>query len=358
MMRIVHKGVTLIELLVALLIGSLAALVIQQVMAVFEGQKRTSGSGSDAQVNGAVALTSIEREVRQAGYGMLVGGSLMCPLGINIYFNGTTISNGGALLPIRITDGGAGPDSIDFVRSGAEVGALPTSIVKNMPNASSEVTADSTAGLKQTMLFVVGAADGSKICTLMQMSQDPQLTGNGWNLQHNSGQYPYNPPNPNNVFAVAPTYGIGDVVINMGSFIQRRFVISNERLTEIDNILGTVSPLVDQIIDLQAQYGIVNAGSQQIARWCDATATSKCGDWSNPSSIDIMRVRALRIAIVSRSIQYEKEMVSPANLTLWGVVNPANEDAAPVRALTDEQRHYRYKVYTTLVPIRNLIWSF
>lgn len=354
----VQRGVTLIELLVALLIGSLAALVIQQVMAVFEGQKRTSGSGSDAQVNGAVALTSIEREVRQAGYGLLVGGKLMCPLGINIHYNGVTISNGGALLPIRITDGGAGPDTIDFVRSSAEVGALPTSIVKNMPNTSAEITADATAGLKQAMVFVVGAADGSKICTLMQMSQDPQLTGNGWNLQHNPGQYLYNPPNPNNVYAIAPTYGIGDVVINMGSFIQRRFVILNERLTEIDNIVGTVSPLVDQIIDLQAQYGIVDAGSQQIAHWCDATAASKCGDWSNPSSTDIMRVRALRIAIVARSIQYEKEMVSPATLTLWGEVDAANDDASPVRALTDEQRHYRYKVYTTIIPIRNLIWSF
>lgn len=71
-----------------------------------------------------------------------------------------------------------------------------------------------------------------------------------------------------------------------------------------------------------------------------------------------MRVRALRIAIVARSIQYEKEMVSPATLTLWGEVDAANDDASPVRALTDEQRHYRYKVYTTIIPIRNLIWSY
>jgi type IV pilus assembly protein PilW len=226
-----------------------------------------------------------------------------------------------------------------------------------MPNESAEITADGTGGLKETMIFVVGAADGSKMCTLMQMSQDPQLTGNGWNLQHNSGQFPYNPSNPNNAFANAPTYGIGDVVINMGMFIQRRFVIANERLTEIDNITGAVVPLVDQIIDLQAQYGIADVGGQQITHWCNATATSICGDWTNPTATDIVRVRALRIALVARSIQYEKEMVSPASLTLWGDVNAGDDDAAAVRALSDDQRHYRYKTYTTIVPIRNVIWG-
>lgn len=359
-----HLGVSLVELMVALVIGSLAALVIQQVMAVFEGQKRTSGSGSDAQVNGAVALTYLEREVRQAGYGLMAGGAQMCPLGINIYYNGTTQSDGAALLPIRIIDDGATPDSIVFVRSDADFGAVPTTIVKNMPNPSSEITADSTGGLSQNQIFVVGAKDGSKVCTLMQMSQDPQQTGNGWNLQHNSGQYLFNPPNPNNEFAVAPTYGIGDVVINMGSFMTRRFQVQCDRLTEVDPVLvaapytcANTTPIVEQIVGMEAQYGIANAGSQQIARWCNATATSVCGDWSNPSSTNIARVKALRIAVVARSTQFEKEEVSPASLTLWGDVDAGMDDSAATFALTSSQRHYRYKVFTTIVPIRNLIWG-
>lgn len=364
MKRSSAAGFSLIELLVALVIGSLAALVIQQVMAVFEGQKRTSGSGSDAQVNGAVALTYLEREVRQAGYGLLAGGSQMCPAGINVYYDGATQSDGAALLPIRIIDGGVAPDTIVFVRSDAEFGALPTSIIKEMPNSSAEITADSTGGLSEDQLFLVGARDGSKICTLMQMSQDPQQTGNGWNLQHNSGQFPFNPPNPNTAFTDAPEYGIGDIVINMGSFMTRRFEIQCDRLAEVDPILvagpydcNNTTPIVEQIVDLQAQYGIVDAGSQQITHWCDATATSLCGDWSNPTSADIARVRALRIAVVARSIQYEKDEVSPSSLTLWGDVNPANDDAAPVFALDSAQRHYRYKVFSTIVPIRNLIWG-
>lgn len=360
--RTTQKGVTLVELMVALVIGAIAALVIQQVMAVFEGQKRTSSGGSDAQVNGSVALFSLEREIRQAGYGLFGGSGSICPQGINIYYNGAAVSNGGTLKPLAILDGGAGPDAVEFLRSDADFAAIPTSIIKNMPNSSAEVTADSTGGLAQNQVFLVAGKGGSKVCTLMQMSQDPQQTGNGWNLQHNSGQFPYNPPNPNTVFTTAPSYEIGDVVVNMGNFVHRRYQVLCERLTEVNPTLtvapytcANTTPLVDQIIDLQAQYGIAPAGSMQITQWCNATATSVCGNWSNPGASDVSRIRAVRIAIVARSVQFEKEQVSAANLTLWEAGDAG--DPPPSRALSDDERHYRYKVFTTIVPIRNVIWG-
>jgi type IV pilus assembly protein PilW len=208
---------------------------------------------------------------------------------------------------------------------------------------------------------VVGKG-GGKICTLMQMSKNPQKTGNGWDLQHNSGQYPYNPSNPNNVFAVAPTYEIGDAVVNMGNFVHGRFQVLCDRLTEVNPTMiaapytcANATPLVDEIVDLQAQYGIAAAGSTQISEWCNATASSVCGNWSSPSAADVSRIRALRIAVVARSVQYEKEQVSPASLTLWEAGDAG--DPPPVRALTDDERHYRYKVFTTIVPIRNVIWG-
>ena len=64
---------------------------------------------------------------------------------------------------------------------------------------------------------------------------------------------------------------------------------------------------------------------------------------------------AVRVAVVARSVQYEKEQVSPASLTLWEAGDPG--DPPPSRALTGDERHYRYKVFTTIVPIRNVIWG-
>src|SRR3970040_922928 len=64
------RGFSLVELLVAAAIGIIASLAIFQVFAVFEGQKRTTTSGGEAQTSGTLALFTVERELRQAGYGV------------------------------------------------------------------------------------------------------------------------------------------------------------------------------------------------------------------------------------------------------------------------------------------------
>ena len=61
---------TLVELMVALLLGLVTTYFIAQVFAVAEGQKRTATFGSDAQVNGAVALHTLSRHVQASGYGV------------------------------------------------------------------------------------------------------------------------------------------------------------------------------------------------------------------------------------------------------------------------------------------------
>jgi type IV pilus assembly protein PilW len=61
---------TLIELMVALLLGLVTTYFIAQVFAVAEGQKRTATFGSDAQVNGAVALYTLKRHIQASGYGL------------------------------------------------------------------------------------------------------------------------------------------------------------------------------------------------------------------------------------------------------------------------------------------------
>jgi len=361
--RIAQRGVTLVELMVALVIGSIAALVIQQVVSVFEGQKRTSSGGSDAQVNGAVALFSIEREIRQAGYGLFGGDGSLCPLGINIQYNDRTVSNGGTLRPVVVLDGGAGPDAIEFLRSDTDFAAVPSALVKNMTSASADITTDSAGGLVKGQTFLAVGKERDKLCTLMQMSQDPKKSGSGWDLQHSAGgQFLYNPASPTSAFATAPAYAIGDYVVNMGNFVHGRYQVLCGRLTEANPTLVAepytcmnTSPLVDQIVDLQAQYGIAAAGSPQVTHWCNATAGSSCGNWSNPDVDAVPRIRAVRIAVVARSVQYEKEPVSPASLALWEKVDAG--DDPPSLALTDDDRHYRYKIFTTIVPVRNVIWG-
>ena len=66
---------------------------------------------------------------------------------------------------------------------------------------------------------------------------------------------------------------------------------------------------------------------------------------------------AVRVAVVARSGLYEKEEVSPATIRLWEDSAAAPTTIGPVWTLTADDRHYRYKVFQTVVPLRNLIWK-
>ncbi len=61
--RAAQRGVTLIELMIGMLVGMLAMLVISQVLLTSESQKRTATGGADAQVNGALALYALQRDI-------------------------------------------------------------------------------------------------------------------------------------------------------------------------------------------------------------------------------------------------------------------------------------------------------
>jgi hypothetical protein len=84
-----------------------------------------------------------------------------------------------------------------------------------------------------------------------------------------------------------------------------------------------------------------------VSEWVDAT-----GAWSDVGLADQQRIRAVRIAIVTRG-QFEREPVGPDSLVLWNAGQP-NERS---RMLTTDERHYRYKVLRVVVPLVNVIWA-
>src|SRR5258708_10831278 len=67
--RLSERGFSMVELLVAMLIGLIGMIIIFQVFEVSESIKRSTTSGGDAQQNGAIALYSIERDFKNAGMG-------------------------------------------------------------------------------------------------------------------------------------------------------------------------------------------------------------------------------------------------------------------------------------------------
>lgn len=234
---------------------------------------------------------------------------------------------------------------------------MGTTLRSTMPQSSAELNVNSTYGCSDVdvdddrtgHLVLVSQGDN---CTLMQLThvQDEALK-----LQHNPGGTPSYNPNAGYQNANSwPAYTTGAKVACMEKIIARTYAVDA-------TLVATATPPGNSIVNIQAQYGVAPAGSQQVTQWVDAT-----GVWAAPTAADIKRIKAVRVAIVARSVQMEKENIStacssttaanPTGVCAWAgtATNPA--PAIDLSNIPDWQR-YRYKVFETIVPLKNVIWA-
>lgn len=121
---------------------------------------------------------------------------------------------------------------------------------------------------------------------------------------------------------------------------------------------ATREDLYAQIVNLQAVYGLDTTTPRDnvVDVWSATTPT----DWT--------QVLAVRLAVVARTTQYEGK---PGDAT--SIVTSAEPswrpDGSTVATLkvqglvtcpasdTDCWKHYRYRVFETVVPLRNMLWQ-
>lgn len=371
-MNNLNKGFSLVEIMVGLVIGMIAMLVMLEMFRAFEGQKRTTTGGADAQSNGAIALYMIERDVRMAGWGLNASTYSSCNVSYS-YCDGSASCGGGTgpldtvFASALITDGGAAPDTVTiqfFANPNVDTFRIPTNTTLSgtMPQPSSELNVTSVSGCAVGGLVLVQQGGN---CTLMKITQ---IQGAALKLQHNPGANgEYNPPANYQNDNGWPAYTAGARLSCFGAapdgpIFQRTYSVdtANRRLQRSDN---TVTPVIasenisPEIFDLQAQYGVAMGavGSQVITDWVDASGAT----WATPTVANWKRVKALRIALVARSSQYEKPDSSgvcttttdamAAQWSSWATFDTTNYPA--------DWHCYRYKVFETTVPLRNILWA-
>jgi len=352
------RGFSLVEIMVAAAIGIIASLAIFQVFAVFEGQKRTTTSGGEAQTSGTLALFTVERELRQAGYGINNLEFLGCQ--IRGYDSLSATNFNLELIPVKITQGALGaPDTITVMYGNGELLPNPANFTQNMPNESSDYKVSNRYGFEEGNIVI--AAEAGKDCTLAQVSNLPGALGQSDNVIHNPGTYTdpttgtqkdirYNPS------AFPPgtgiTYTTNAKLFNIGGLPSNNiYSVQNGQLTLQQALFAAIppaaTPLYDGIVQLQAQYG-KDTNNNGVVDVFDEITPVNAAQWA--------QVLAVRVAVVARSGLYEKDEVSPATIRLWEDSGAAPTTTGPVWTLTADDRHYRYKVFQTVVPIRNMIW--
>jgi type IV pilus assembly protein PilW len=342
-----QAGFSLIEILVGLAIGLLATLVITQVFSVFEGQKRTTTGSADAQTNGSIALYSIGHELRMAGYGLLPTIDAT-PLDCSILsFGATGITD---ISPVTITDGGgaAGASDTITVRYGDTTsGGVPSQITGVGVPGANDVTIDNNLacnvgdvamivnGTTCNFTNVTPTATPDLVTVTLQNTAGAVVGANlacigNWNTTVFQVNPAYDPTNP----------------ANSQAYLERNG-----------------NPSVSDIVNIQAQYGVsINGASNQVTQWVDASG----GTWAAPTTADRNRIKALHIAVVARNGLYEKGVVTNTCTTAKGTANngpcawdDTAVDAAPAIDLSNDPnwQHYRYRVFETIIPLRNMIWA-
>lgn len=353
-----QRGVTLVELMVGMLIGLLAVIVITQIMLVSEGQKRTTTGGSDAQVNGALALFAIQRDLEMAGYGIASSpGAVGCP--ISVRFNGVAPTGFATnLVPVLITKQASRPagsigDSIRIMSSSNNTFAVPTRVVPPAYAAGGQAFPVTAAlGIKKDDLALV-AIDATQPCWVFQATADPTSQS----IPRVDDAAKWNTPGMPNL-----AYADGSVLINLGSLVDTTYQIVSNTLQQQNFDLSapntpTTRDLQPGIVNLRALYGKDTDGDGDVDVYDDVTPTTNA-QW--------LQVIAVRVVLVARSEQFEKEDVTPTNLS-WDVgTAPPTTGAATcgtsecltlkVDHLTDWKR-YRYKQFETVIPLRNMLWK-
>jgi len=353
-----ERGFSLIELMVGMLIAIVSSIVVFQMFSVSERQKRTTTGAADAQSNGATAFYMIDRDVKMAGWGLeqgLIGGC-------NSLF--TYLDDGASAGPVNdlfasvtVKDGGAGQDSINIQYydnpSNDNFKLALTSLRSTMPQSSSELNVNSTYACDIGDLAIVSQGGN---CTLMEITQ---VQPSSLKLQHNPGGTPtYNPPVPYQNANGWPAYSTGASMQCFSKLYRRTYDVQGTtlRLSQPDAawVMQTYE-VVPHIVGMQAQYGIADAGSQQVNAWVDAT-----GAWASPLPVaSIRRIKAVRLSLVARSAEFEKPdttgvcaTTTPAMVAGWS--SWATFDTAGFPA---DWQCYRYKAFESVVPLRNIIWA-
>lgn len=353
-------GISLVELMVGMTIGLIALLVMVQTFSASQGQKANAVSGADATTAGHVAVSLLERDLRNAGSGL----SFVSCSDIRVYNSASTpqVTNISAL-PVTIeenTDSNTPSslrnrsDRITIRYSESAEGAATSTITDDMPNPSANLRGSTDIGFRNGDLILVH--EPGKPCVVLQLTQTPNAIGGGrWNFQHNSGASgPFNPSGAPEGFFPSGGYAIGTgKILSLGSGIneyryQLQFRDSNTSVpnadlaaTQISNgTAGTTRTLTRDVIALRAQYG-----------WWNAAGTAVSFSSSIPTGALPERLAAVRIGIVVRAGQLDRSYTAPETISLFADDNPITI------TLGSNERNYRYRTFETVVPLRNTLWN-
>lgn len=376
-------GFSIVELMVSVAIGLLALMFATRMITGGEQTKQAALGGSDAMQNGMMAMFSMTGDIAQAGFGLndpLLAGcdTTMADKGGDGYHLAPSMRNGTAvtpLSPVIIESNGDKPDVISFY-SGASMTGTP-SVRLRMPytgGTSVSVVSVPYGFLMDDVIVIAPELAGTK-CSLVQLSETPAPGTTvlrfeaGGGRRFNSGAVVNNSPVRSRVFNIGP---VGKLAFHTWSVKDGFLQLSATDLAGSEKNGSTVA---DNIVSIKAQYGFDTStgtgfnpeGGAKVSKWSSSMIDAD-GLGGVGSAGDFQRIAAVRIAVVARSKSPERPKPGQAcdattdKPKVFDGVQPDGGAATPLEvdvAVTGDTtgwKCYHYRVFETVVPVRNSSW--
>jgi len=416
MNRVRQWGLTLIEMLVAMLIGSLLVIAVLIVLAGqasnqpgAESVRRTQGSAADLDQSAAIAMFQLDKWVRSAGSGLTQtvqslaasysyaygcklnaskGGTQLLPAGtLPAPFDGagfTPSSTAGVfrLLPALIIPGATSPNMTNAVTTGHTSDAmvlmssgngyggipLPLSAAAAAQLTVLNTTAFSGAGANDMALLAqTDTTSGIANCMITQAAlttTDGSATalplGGSWYQATINGQ-------------AVTTYASAGVVLDLGDpsststqppSFQVIGVGDNDTLYSYD-LLAVKTPQLqsrgENVFEMHALYGVDTNGDGVVDSWVSPSSGSytvaNLTAGTTTASILAKTIKALRIGLILRTDLPERNPVAAASsVTLFQPLADVDSTLSGLvytRSFTGTELNYRYRTVEATIPLRN-----
>jgi type IV pilus assembly protein PilW len=405
MMRRRARGLTLVEMMVALAIGMVMSVAVLAVMGTFEMQRRRLQSGADLDQTGNIAMFQLDRWVRSAGSGLAQGvadGSTGRPKGMSYVYGCELFAakGGQQLLPMAspmpapfaaVTPGGTGSTGVFRL---APVVILPGQTVPGASGSKSDVLVLMSSGstgaqvpaslgaaatastLPVSAAVAVAAGDlllvadsqpsssgGQSPCMVSQVDASfagagtttpvpPLPLGGAWYAATVQGR------SLTDYSSTGTAFDLGNPQARSGPSFQVVGVGDDDTLYSYD-LLGVSSSALqaraDGVFELHALYGVDTDGDGKLDAWVSPAggnyAPEVLLDGSANAAALLKSIKAVRIGLILRTSSPERDPVDAAGtLTLFADLGPA---LAYTRTLKSAEQHYRYRTIEATVPLRN-----
>lgn len=382
-------GFSLIELMVSVVVGMLALLFATRLITNAELNRNASLGGSDAMQNGMLALFSMQNDAAQAGWGLndtLVAGCDTVFTDASGYTLAPAPRNGAVITPMSaviIEDGGANPDRITFYTgtSPAAVGSVKSSVAY-AGGSVLKIATRAPYGFNQgDVILVAPEPAGATKCALAQVASIPPFP-NDDGIDFSAGSaYRFN-----TAAGLGANFGAGQArVYNLGQGSRLAFhswSVNNGilllRATDLAGASQQPVSVIDNVVSIKAQYGFdtrvlasydpaPDKDGIQVGQW-SSTMINADGDADTGGAGDFQRIAAVRIAVVARSKSAEKPdshgncSATTVQPQVFTSVAPAGVPAVPVTVNVAvagdpiDWKCYRYRVFETIVSLRNAEW--